>query len=180
MNYEKIPAGVKAPAEVNMIVEVPKGSSNKYKFNTAHDLFRYDHTLFSPLIYPCDYGWICGSKSERNPKPLNILVMSTNPTFVGCLVVARPIGVLLMHDSKGEDNKVLSVAVADPRFDDIRSLSDLSHHTLVEIEHFFQIYQTLEQKEVKIGGWEDVTQAQERIRSAVGCNEPKQPLSPAA
>ena len=168
MNYENLPVGDKAPLEVNMIVEVPKGGSNKYKYNTTHDVFRYDHTLFSPLHYPCDYGWICGSKGSGNRKPLNILVMSTNSTFVGCLVVARPIGSLLMHDSKGEDHKVLSVAVADPRFAGIHSLSDLSEHTLLEIQHFFEIYQTLEKKEVTIGGWEDVGQTHARIRAAVG------------
>ena len=69
------------------------------------------------------------------------MVMSSNPTFCGCLVVARPIGALLMNDHRGEDHKVLSVAVADPRFDDIRSLNDLSDHTLLEIQHFFEIYQ---------------------------------------
>jgi inorganic pyrophosphatase len=175
MNYENLPVGDNAPLEVNMIVEVPKGGSNKYKYNTTHDVFRYDHTLFSPLHYPCDYGWICGSKGSGNRKPLNILVMSTNRTFTGCLVVARPIGSLLMHDSKGEDHKVLSVAVADPRFAGVKSLADLSEHTLLEIQHFFEVYQTLEKKEVTIGGWEDVGQTHARIRLAVGLGAAPKP-----
>ncbi|MGO8674147.1 MAG: inorganic diphosphatase [Capsulimonadaceae bacterium] len=168
MSHEDIPIGANAPAEVNSIIEVPKGSSNKYKYAKETDVYRFDHTLFSPLHYPCDYGWICGTKGPGKRKPLNILVMATNRTFVGCLIVARQIGTLLMHDSKGEDHKVLSVAVADPRFRDIRSLSDLSEHSLLEIQHFFEMYQVLEQREVTIGGWEDVQQTLDRIRAAAG------------
>lgn len=165
---EEIPIGATAPLEVNTIIEVPKGSSNKYKYRPDFDLFRYDHTLFSPLFYPCDYGWICGTKGRSERKPLNVLVMATNPTFAGCLVVSRPIGALLMRDHKGEDHKVLSVAVADPRFDDVRSLNDLSRHTLLEIQHFFEIYQVLEQREVMIGGWEDVDETLTRISNRAG------------
>ena len=168
MLCEDIPLGTNAPAEVNAMVEVPKGSSNKYKYAPDHDLFRYDHTLFSPLHYPCDYGWICGTKSAGQRKPLNILIMASNPTFAGCLIVARPIGALLMNDHRGEDHKVLAVAVADPRFNDIQSLSDLSNHTLLEIRHFFEIYQVLEQREVQILGWEDAAETQQRIAAAIG------------
>jgi inorganic pyrophosphatase len=161
---EKIPIGKNAPFEVNTLIEVPKGSTNKYKFEGASDIFRYDRTLYSPLYYPYDYGWICGTKGPEKPKPLNILVMSSNPTFVGCLVAARPLGTLLMHDSKGEDNKVLAVAVADPRFNDMRSLKDVAEHTLLEIRHFFEVYQTLEKREVSIDGWGDVTETHDLIR----------------
>jgi len=167
MQHELIPAGANAPLEVNTIIEVPKGSSNKYKYAPNCDVYRYDHTLFSPLHYPCDYGWICGTKGQGQRKPLNVLVMSSNPTFVGCLVVARPIGALLMNDHRGEDHKILSVAVVDPRFDDILSLNDLSDHTLLEIQHFFEIYQVLEQHEVEIKGWEDVADTQARIAAAI-------------
>ncbi len=167
MLHEDIPAGAAAPVEVNTIVEVPKGSSNKYKYAPDSNVFRYDHTLFSPLHYPCDYGWVCGTKGAGQRKPLNVMVMSSNPTFCGCLVVARPVGALLMNDHRGEDHKILSVAVADPRFDDIHSLNDLSAHTLLEIQHFFEIYQVLEQHEVKILGWEDVAATQARIQAAI-------------
>ena len=167
MQHEEIPAGANAPHEVNTIVEVPKGSSNKYKYSPSGNIFRYDHTLFSPLHYPCDYGWICGTKGTER-KPLSVLVMSSNPTFCGCLVVARPVGALLMNDHSGEDHKILSVAVADPRFDAIHSLGDLSEHTLLEIQHFFEIYQVLEQHEVEIKGWEDAPETQARIAAAIG------------
>ena len=167
MQHETIPIGANAPLEVNTIIEVPKGGSNKYKYTPETDVYRYDRTLFSPLHYPCDYGWICGTKGGGRNKPLNVLVMATNPTFVGCLIVARPIGTLLMHDAKGEDNKILSVAVADPRFDGVRSLKHVHEHTQVEIRHFFEIYQTLERKEVIIDGWEDAEQTQARILAAM-------------
>jgi inorganic pyrophosphatase len=165
MLHETIPIGVKAPVEVNTMIEVPKGSSNKYKYSPDLDLYRYDRTLFSPLFYPYDYGWICGTKGDTR-KPLNILVMASKPTFAGCLVVARPIGTLMMHDSKGEDHKVLAVSVADPRFNDIHSLDHLSEHALLEIRHFFEMYQVLEQREVRIGGWEHVVATRERITAA--------------
>lgn len=176
MRHEDIPAGGNAPAEVNTIIEVPKGASNKYKYAPESDVYRYDHPLFSPLHYPCDYGWICGTKGDQR-KPLSVLVMSSNATFSGCLVVARPVGALLMNDHRGEDHKILSVAVADPRFDDIRSLNDLSGHTLLEIQHFFEIYQVLEQHGVEILGWEDVAQTQARIREAVGTPPGGEPSS---
>ena len=169
---EEIPIGADAPLAVNAIIEVPKGSSNKYKNPPDLAINRTDHTLFSPLFYPCDYGWICGTKGQGERKPLNVLVMASNPTFVGCLVVARPVGALLMHDHRGEDHKVLSVAVADPRFEDVRSLEDLSQHTLLEIQHFFEIYQVLEQREVTIGGWENVDQTHARIRALAGLASP--------
>lgn len=167
MQWEQIPIGANAPHEVNTIIEVPKGCSNKYKYTAERDLFRYDRTLFSPLFYPCDYGWICGTQGGGR-KPLNVLVMTSNPTFAGCLVAARPIGALLMHDSRGEDHKVLSVAIVDPRFDDVRSINDLSEHTLLEIQHFFEIYQALEKKEVTIGGWEDGPETIARIAAVAG------------
>jgi inorganic pyrophosphatase len=170
-HHETIPIGSKAPGEVNTIIEVPKHSSNKYKYATDTDVYRFDHTLFSPLHYPCDYGWICGTKRGTR-KPLSVLVMASNPTFVGCLIVARPIGTLLMNDSKGEDHKVLSVAVADPRFADIRELKDLSQHALLEIQHFFEMYQVLEQREVKIEGWEDAEATHRRIAVAAGLAVP--------
>lgn len=165
MSHDTIPIGKQCPEEINTIVEVPKGHSNKYKYSAKHDLFQYDRTLFSPLYYPADYGWICGTQSGAKRQPLNVLVMSSNPTFVGCLVAARPIGALLMHDYRGEDHKVLSVAVADPRFEHVHSIADLSEHTLLEIQHFFEIYQVLEQREVSVGGWEDAPQTKSRLRT---------------
>jgi inorganic pyrophosphatase len=166
-NYEHIPIGLAAPEEVNTIIEVAKGSSNKYKFSAERELFRYDHTLYSPLFYPYDYGWICGTKCAHDSKPLSCLVIATNATFPGCLIVARPFATLLMEDSRGTDNKILCAAVSDPRFTSVRGLSDLSTYSLLEIQHFFEIYQALEQTEVRIQGWEDVAETKARIRDSM-------------
>jgi inorganic pyrophosphatase len=165
--FERIPIGDKAPYEVNTIVEVPKGSSNKYKFNKPSDSFRYDHTLYSPLYYPYDYGWICGTMREQDAHPLSCLVVASNPTFVGCLITARPIGAMIIQDANGADNKILCVAVSDPRFASVVSLADLSSHSLLEVQHFFEIYQALEQNEVKIEGWEDAGPTKNRIVAAM-------------
>ncbi len=166
-DFERIPIGRNAPYEVNTIIEVPKGSSNKYKFNKSSETFRYDHTLYSPLYYPYDYGWICGTRCSHDTKPLSCLVVATNATFAGCLIVARPIGTLLLEDAHGIDNKVICVAVSDPRFSAVQRLGDLASHSLLEIQHFFEIYQALEQNEVRIDGWEDVDATRERILESV-------------
>ncbi|MCW3060576.1 MAG: inorganic diphosphatase [Capsulimonas sp.] len=158
MSYHTIPIGEDSPKIVNMIVEIPQGSSNKYEYDHELDVFKLDRTLYSPLFYPFDYGWICDTLADDGD-PLDILVMTTQPTFPGCLIAARPLGVLMMRDDKGADEKILSVAAADPRFSDIAKLSDLPSHILKEIVHFFDIYKELEEKQTIVLGWQDVDTA---------------------
>ena len=160
--YANLPIGPKAPWEVNVVVEIPKGSSNKYEFDLELGVFRLDRVLYSPLYYPCDYGWICGTLSGDGD-PLDILVMGSHPTFVGCLVEVKPLGALLMRDEKGEDWKVLGVQMRDPRFSGRRSLEDLSPHALREIEHFFEVYKHLEEKETEVIGWRGLGETHELI-----------------
>ena len=158
MSYHDVPIGDAAPKIVNMIVEIPQGSSNKYEYDHDLDIFKLDRTLYSPLFYPFDYGWICGTLADDGD-PLDILVITTKPTFPGCLIAARPLGVLMMRDEKGPDEKILSVAAADPRFEDIEHLSDLPSHILKEIVHFFDVYKELEEKQTIVLGWQDVATA---------------------
>lgn len=158
MPYLELPLGEQAPTIVNMIVEIPQGSSNKYEYDHELGVFKLDRTLYSPLFYPFDYGWICDTLAEDGD-PLDILVITTQPTFPGCLIAARPLGVLMMRDEKGPDEKILSVAAADPRFEGIEHLSDLPAHILKEIVHFFDIYKDLEDKETTVLGWQDVATA---------------------
>ncbi len=153
-----MPIGEQAPEIVNMIVEIPQGSSNKYEYDHDLNVFRLDRTLYSPMFYPFDYGWICDTLA-LDGDPLDILVMTSQPTFPGCLIAARPLGVLMMRDEKGPDEKILSVAAADPRFSNIESLSDLPQHVLKEIVHFFDIYKELEEKQTIVMGWQDVATA---------------------
>ena len=163
MSFHNVPTNEDSPRIVNMIVEIPQGSSNKYEYDHELEIFKLDRTLYSPLFYPFDYGWVCNTLAEDGD-PLDILVITSQPTFPGCLIAARPLGVLMMRDDKGPDEKILSVAAADPRFEGIDHLSDLPAHILKEIVHFFDIYKDLEDKETIVLGWQDVTTAHEVIQ----------------
>ena len=157
MSLLTFPIGRDAPLHVHAIVEIPKGSSNKYEFDLHHEVFVLDRVLYSPLYYPCDYGWVAGTLSEDGD-PLDILILGSHPTFPGCVVEARPLGALAMTDEHGTDHKVLAVSVRDPRFHSCGALCDISPHLLREIEHFFRIYKDLEEKEVEVRGWVDLEQ----------------------
>jgi len=167
MSHDHVPIGPRAPQEVRTIIEVPKGSSNKYRFNAATGSFRYERTLYSPLFYPYDYGWICGTKSPAYDRGINCLVIAKNPTFPGCMVEARPIATLRMSDDKGFDPKILCVALRDPRLEDVRSLADITEYILTEIHNFFEVYQTLERREVTIDGWADTEETYSLLLSAM-------------
>jgi inorganic pyrophosphatase len=139
---------------VDALIEIPTGSQNKYEFDKEKGVFRLDRVLFSPMHYPAEYGYLEGTLAEDGD-PLDILVLTSFPTFPGCMILSRVIGVLLMSDDKGRDEKLLAVPVDDPRFQTIRSLHDLAPHTLKEMEHFFQVYKDLENKQTQIEGWKD-------------------------
>ena len=162
MPYRNVPIGERAPEEVNAVIEIPRGSSNKYEFDPEMGVFKLDRSLYSPLFYPFDYGWIAGTLSADGD-PLDVLVIGSHPTFTGCVVAARPLGVLLMRDEKGADEKILARVAHDPRYHGVRRLAHVADHILKEIEHFFDVYKTLEDKEVTIAGWQDVEEAQAMI-----------------
>jgi len=156
------------------LIEIPRGSRNKYEYDERLGRFRLDRVLYSPLHYPSDYGLILDTLSSDGD-PLNVLVIVYEPTFTGCVVPIRPIGVLLMRDEKGIDEKVVAGPLGDPRLREVRRLEDLPAHLLREIEHFFTIYKDLEEKEVEVYGWADVEaawklieEAQQRYRLARG------------
>ena len=137
---------------IDVIVEIPSGSRNKYEINHDNGQVYLDRVLYSSVHYPTDYGYVPNTKSADGD-PLDALVIVYEPTFPGCHIKIRPIGVLLMRDEKGVDEKILGVPVADPRFDGIKDIGDLQKHWLVEIENFFNIYKTLEKKEISVEGW---------------------------
>ncbi|MDR3710913.1 MAG: inorganic diphosphatase [Capsulimonadaceae bacterium] len=161
--FHNIPVGKNAPQIVNAIIEIPQGSNNKYEYDHELEVFKLDRTLYSPLYYPFDYGWVCDTLA-LDGDPLDILVITSQPTFPGCLIETRPLGVLMMRDDKGPDEKILSVAAADPRFRGMTHLSDLPTHILKEIVHFFDIYKELEEKQTNVLGWQDVESAYEVIK----------------
>ncbi len=163
MNCLTLPIGDRAPAIVHAVIEVPGGQANKYEYDKELHLFRLDRPLYSSVHYPGDYGFIPSTLAEDGDA-LDILVLIAEPTFPGCLVEARPIGVLLMLDQKIPDEKVLAVALSSPLHREVKRHTNLAPHVLHEIEHFFAIYKELEGKRTEVRGWGDAAQAKKLIR----------------
>lgn len=172
MDLTELPAGPNPPHIVHAVIEIPKGGKNKYEYDRRLGLFRLDRVLYSSVHYPAAYGFIPGTVAGDGD-PMDILVMTTEPTFTGCLIEVRPIGLFRMRDEAGEDEKVLSVPVADPGLSHIRELNDLPPHFLKEVEHFFKIYKELEGKQVVTVGWSEREVSEEAIRAAItACKNP--------
>jgi len=148
----EVAIGKNCPEEINTLIEIPRGSTNKYEWDKESGYFKLDRVLYSPLFYPFNYGFIPHTH-YLDGDPLDVLVMVSHPTFPGCIVEARPIGVLEMKDDKGPDEKILCVAARDPRFGHRTHFNQISPHTLKEIMHFFQVYKDLEEKFVDVVGW---------------------------
>ena len=148
----EIDPGPKCPEVVRMIVEIPKNSANKYEYDTELGVFRLDRALYSPMHYPGDYGFIPGTLAEDGD-PIDVLTLVESPTFSGCLMEVRPLGILDMVDSSKPDRKILAVPFRDPRFEEFGDVTDIPEHSRKEIEHFFQIYKELEGKTVRTQGW---------------------------
>jgi len=155
---------------IEVTVEIPSGSRNKYEYDHARHRFVLDRILYSSVHYPCDYGFIDGSLADDGD-PLDVLVVISEPTLPGCVVRARPIGVLDMTDDKGHDYKILAVAHDDPRWDETHTLEDLSPHRLREIENFFAIYKELEGRPTDISGWLRGEEAWRIIDAAMAASE---------
>ena len=165
--WKDLSPGPDPPSKIYAIIEVPSGSSNKYEYDYEGGFFKLDRVLFSPLYYPGDYGIIPRTWSP-DEDPLDILVLTTKPTFTGCVMVARPIGALTTEDEKGEDDKILGVPVRDPRFQEVANVKDIAKHVQLEIENFFLSYKDLEpRKWVNIKEWKGVSDAEKIILSAM-------------
>ena len=148
---------------IEVIVEIPRGSRNKYEYDHERHLIRLDRRLFSATFYPADYGFVPETLAEDGD-PLDALVMIDEPTFPGCLVDARPVGVFWMSDEKGPDAKVITVACGDPMWNSVFDVEDLPPHLTHEIAHFFEVYKDLEPgKGTEIGGFEGVDTAWKEI-----------------
>lgn len=152
MSLLDVKLGPDAPEIFNTVIEIPRGSTNKYEVDQTTGTIMLDRVLYSPLFYPFDYGYI-PQTHYLDGDPLDVLVLTSHPLFPGCVVEASPIGVLKMSDEKGPDEKILAVAVKDPRYGYRKTLEELNLHTLKELRHFFEVYKTLEEKSVEIEGW---------------------------
>lgn len=150
---------------VEALIEIPMGSRNKYEYDESQGRFRLDRVLYSSVHYPADYGFIPDTRSPDGDH-LDVLILTYEPTFPGCLVEARPIGGLEMSDEAGSDFKVLAVPVGDPRWEGVHDLEDLASHWLREIEAFFTTYKMLEPKQTQVLGWRSVLDTWEEIERA--------------
>ena len=149
-----------------MIVEVPKGSRNKYEIDHETGQIWLDRLLFTATRYPADYGFLPGTLGE-DTDPLDAMVLGDEPVFPGVHVWARPVAAFLMSDEAGPDAKILCVPVDDERWAHMRDIEDLSSHLRAEIHHFFEVYKTLEPgKGTEVSEWVDAAQARRLIEEA--------------
>jgi inorganic pyrophosphatase len=164
-NYLELPVGAKSPDIINVVIEIPAEGVNKYEYDKELGVFRLDRNLYSPVHYPGDYGFI-PSTLGHDGDPLDVLVLVDSPSFPGCIMEVRPIGVLEMLDQGLGDEKVLCVGTGNPRYKDVNSFSEIYPHMLREITHFFAIYKDLEGKRVEIKGWHDADHAKKIVLEA--------------
>ena len=165
INLYDLDPGPQWPEIVNMVVEIPRNSTNKYEYDAALGVFRLDRALYSSVHYPGDYGFVPGTLGDDGD-PLDILTLVDEPGFPGIVMYVRPVGVLHMLDQGKGDEKILAVTSGNPRFDSIQSIQEVFPHNLHEIEHFFRIYKELENKRTEIQRWGGRDEAHQMIRSA--------------
>ncbi|MBN1401714.1 MAG: inorganic diphosphatase [Anaerolineae bacterium] len=161
-----LPVGPDAPTVVYVVVEIPKGSRNKYEYDEEGGFIKLDRVLFSSLHYPGDYGLV-PQTLHRDGDALDVLVMTNEPTFSGCVIEARPLGIYRLLDRGQPDDKILAVPHTDPLFSGYRDLADVPAHFLDEMAHFFSVYKDLEMAEVEPKGWQDREAAYAEIEQAV-------------
>lgn len=150
---------------VDVVIEIPQGSQNKYEVDHGTGRVRLDRVLFSPMHYPTEYGFIEGTLGEDGD-PLDILVLATFPTFPGCIMRGRIVGMLEMIDNKEVDHKLLAVAADDPRFKHVETMDDVPEHTLKEIAHFFETYKELQGVHTDIGAWKNEEEALKVLKAS--------------
>lgn len=150
------------PEQFDVFIEIPAGSRNKYEFDFELKKMRFDRLLFSSMKYPADYGFIPETLALDND-PLDVLVLTTEPTIPGLVMEVKPIGVFYMADDKGNDEKIICVPTGDPLMRELNDLKDINAHLIKEIEHFFKVYKDLENKKVVTNGFGDKAAALEMI-----------------
>lgn len=165
MDLSRIPAQPK-PGLINVLIEIPKGSKNKYEFDKDMNAFALDRVLYASVQYPYDYGFVPNTLADDGD-PLDGMVIMDQPTFPGCVIAARPIGMLEMVDGGDRDEKILCVPDKDPRYTQVKSLADIAPHRLDEIAEFFKTYKNLEKKVTEILGWKDVDQVAPLVEECI-------------
>ncbi len=150
---------------IRVLVEIPKGSRNKYEYDQESGEIELDRRLFAAVSYPTEYGFVKETRTEEGDE-LDALVAVTEPTFPGCVVPARVVAVLRMFDGEDPDHKILAVPLSDPAWEKLEGVDDLPGDLAQEIEHFFHVYTDLEGKDWRIDGWGDRAEAQRLIAEA--------------
>ncbi len=166
--WHDVPLGDGAPEEINVIIEIPKGSPNKYEIDKATGLIKLDRVNYSAAPYPFDYGFSPQTLWDDND-PLDVIVLTSYPLHPGILVTVRPVAVIEMIDSGDSDYKILAVPVEDKRWEDVKDLKDLNKHSLKEYQHFFETYKALKGKPspVVISGIKGRKEAIETVKKSV-------------
>lgn len=152
--------------EVLCIVEIPKGSRNKYEWDEERKLMLLDRFLSSSVVFPTDYGFVAESLGPDGEDPLDVLVAVSEPTFPGCGVLAKPVAVMEIEDQREREPKVVCVPCEDPNWQDVKGLDDLPNQLVEEIAHFFVAYKKREGHEVSVAGWESRETAAQVIQEA--------------
>lgn len=158
---------------MNVIIEIPHGSQNKYEIDKETGLIKLDRVLHTAQTYPFDYGFVPQTLWDDGDA-LDVVLLTTNPLLPGILVHARPVAILPMVDGGDADEKVLAVPADDPRFAEIRDLGDVNKHALKEISHFFATYKQIQGKEVEVGQWQDRAAAEAAFERACALYKEKQ------
>ncbi|WP_415281579.1 inorganic diphosphatase [Candidatus Nitrososphaera sp. FF02] len=166
---DSLKAGKNPPEEINVVIEIPKGSNIKYEIDDETGALFVDRKLFTAMFYPCNYGFVPQTK-EKDGDPVDVLVLGNDPVVPMSVIRATPVGVLITADEEGEDAKVVAVPVAkiDPTFSGVKDIQDVPQHIQDQIKHFFEHYKELEKnKYVKVKGWENKETAKKKISEAM-------------
>lgn len=164
--WHDISVGENSPTEINVIVEINKGSKNKYEIDKETGLIALDRALHTAQDYPFDYGFVPQTLWDDGDA-LDVVLLTTYPIPPGILVLSRPVAILHMTDSGEGDDKVIAVPVGDPRWEEVRDLKDINKHTLKEIEHFFLTYKKIQKKSVEISGFEGISEAHAAVIKSI-------------
>lgn len=161
-DYLSLPLGDRAPAVVTAVIEIPARTRNKVQYDEKLKVFRLDRTLLSPVAYPFEYGFFPSTRGGDGD-PLDVMVLTAEPTFPGCVLDVRPVASLGVVDQAGKDAKILAVPDGDPRFESMKDLASVPRPLLREIEEFYRTYTVLEGKKKRLGGWAGRKAAQRHL-----------------
>ncbi len=164
--WHDVSAGDKLPDEVNVIVEINKGSKNKYEVDKKTGMIALDRVAHTAQDFPFDYGFVPQTLWDDGDA-LDVIMLTTYPLHPGILVRVRPIAIMRMIDDGDSDDKMIAVPVNDPRWDEVNDLHDINKHTIKEMEHFYSTYKKIQKKEVEVTGFDNKTAAQNAVKRSL-------------